>query len=429
MRTRRWRTVGASLAAWLGALVLVVASGVPATAGIEEELIKLLIKKGILTEEEYRALRRQVEQSQTAEGPPVVAEKPEPEKEAKPLFKVFGTLDNQGRWRDNRTIGARGAGSSSNLHIRRVFVGAEVTPVDFAVGTLAVQSEYVGTNRTDQDGSASATPQIDNASISLGRDDVPVYGVFGWRVQPFGGFYNHLIAEPMTQDVYEVKRAGATLGVKLPVWTSDLSATVYQGETQIARLFDANLFDTSVVTRTTSEGLREERDGLRSFTVAATAKPWPELTVGLGYLSEPGDDRRNQTGAVWWAWSFGEVLAHAEYVLAFARERFWDRNAGARLTDSVEERVLAAGVAYKLLPDLTLAGRYERFWDDGLASKPGIWSVKSRFSVGGTYALWRRDGFALQGALEYRATDIEPRHTSAVDWRNEVFARILLSYE
>jgi hypothetical protein len=253
--------------------------------------------------------------------------------------------------------------------------------------------------------------------------------VFGWRVQPFGGFYNHLISEPMTQDAYEVKRAGATLGARFPVWTSDLSATVYQGETQIARLFDANLFDSSVVTRTTSEGLREERDGLRSFNVAATAKPWPELTVGLGYLSEPGDDRRNQTGAVWGAWSLGDVLAHAEYVLAFARERFWDRNTGTRLRDGVEERVLTVGAAYRLLPDLTVAGRYERFWDDGLGSKTGIWSAESRFSVGGTYTLWKRDGFTVAGALEYRATDIEPRHTVAVDWRNEVFARVLLSYE
>ena len=110
-------------------------------------------------------------------------------------------------------------------------------------------------------------------------------------------------------------------------------------------------------------------DELRSFTVAATTTPLPELTVGLGYLSEPGDSQRNQTGAVWGAWSFGDVLAHAEYVHALARERFWNSNSGALLDDGVEERVLTAGLAYKLFPDLTLAGRYERFWDDGLGAK------------------------------------------------------------
>lgn len=429
------------LAALLAAVVA------PASAGVDEELIKLLVKKGIITAEEVQALRRHVEESRMAEEsqpapgeehlpqrlriqrPPPVAEKPAPDKEAKPLFKIFGALDNQARWRDHRDIGDKDRGASSNLHLRRVFVGVEVAPVDFVVGTLVLQSEYIGTSRTDQDQDASATPQIDNASISLGRDDVPFYGVFGWRVQPFGAFYNHLITEPMTQDAYEVKRAGATLGSKFPFAGLDVSATVYQGETQIGRLFEANLFDASVITRTTSAGMRTERDGLRSFNVAATTTPLPELTVGLGYLSEPGDSRRNQTGAVWGAWNVGDVLAHAEYVHALARERFWNSNSGALLNDSVEERVLTAGLAYKLLPDLTLAARYERFWDGGLGRRAAVWSTEHRFSLGPTYTIWKRDGFTVQTAVEYRGTDIEPRGTAAIDWRNELFGRILISYE
>jgi hypothetical protein len=59
-----------------------------------------------------------------------------------------------------------------------------VAPVDFVVGTVVLQSEYIGTSRSDQDQDASATPQIDNASISLGRDDVPLYGVFGCASSP-----------------------------------------------------------------------------------------------------------------------------------------------------------------------------------------------------------------------------------------------------
>jgi len=431
--------------------VFLAVTGVPASADIHEELVKLLIKKGVLTEEEYQALRRQVEESRKAEEtqpapgeekhlpqrlgiqrPPPVAEKPAPEapeKEAKPLFRAFGALDNQARWRDHRDIGNKDSGASSNLHLRRVFVGAELAPVDFVVGTVVLQSEYIGTSRTDQDQDASATPQIDNASISLGRDDVPLYGVFGWRVQPFGAFYNHLITDPMTQDAYEVKRAGATLGSKLPFWDLDVSATVYQGETQIGRLFEANLFDASVITRTTSAGMRTERDGLRSFNMAATTTPWPDLTVGLGYLSEPGDSRRNQTGAVWGRWNFGDLLAHAEYVHALARERFWNSTSGELLQGSVEERVLTAGLAYKLLPVLTLAARYERFWDDGLGAKAAIWSAEHRFSVGGAYTLWKGEGFTVQAGLEYRGTDIEPRGTAAIDWRNELFGRLLLSYE
>jgi hypothetical protein len=225
-----------------------------------------------------------------------------------------------------------------------------------------------------------------------------------------------------------VKRP-ATLGSKFPFAGLDVSATVYQGETQIGRLFEANLFDASVITRTTSAGFRKERDNLRSFNLTASVTPLTEFTLGLGYLSEPGDSRRNQTGAVWGRWNFGDVLAHAEYVHALARERFWNSNSGALLDDGVEERVLTAGLAYKLLPDLTLAGRYERFWDDGLGAKAAIWSAAHRFSVGGAYTLWKREGFTVQAGLEYRGTDIEPRGTAAIDWRNELFGRLLLSYE
>lgn len=417
-----------------GLLVLLAVSVIPAAAGVEEELMKLLIKKGVITEQEYQALRRQVvEERQKAQesGPaPAAADKPAQDKEAKRLFRVFGTLDSEVRWRDNRTIGNKHEGSSSNLYIRRAVVGAEVTPADFVAGTLVLQSEYVGTNRTNQDGSASATPQVDKATISLGREDVPVYGIVGWRVQPFGAFYNHLITDPMTQDAYEVKRAGATLGVKPPLWGLDISGTVYQGETQIGKLFEANLFDSSVVTRTTSQRLREERDGLRSFNVTGAVTPLPELTLGLGYLSEPGDSRRNQTGALWGALSMWDVTLEGEYMLALARERFWNTNTGALLRDSAEERTLAVGLAYKLRPDLTLAGRYEQFWDDGLGSKAGIWSAESRFSVGGSYTLWKGEGFTVQGLVEYRGTDIERlRGSSAVNWRNELFGRLSISYE
>ncbi|MEK7362563.1 MAG: hypothetical protein AAB016_01190 [candidate division NC10 bacterium] len=372
-------------------------------------------------------------------APPAVAVPPaaaqageaaDKEKEAKRIFRVFGTLETEGRWRDNRNIGNKDDGSSSNLYVRRVFVGADVTPADFVVGTLILQSEYVGTSRTNQDGSASATPQVDKATISLGRDDIPVYGVGGFRVQPFGAFYNHLITDPMTQDAYEVKRAGATIGSRLPLWGLDLSATVYQGETQVGKLFEANLFDAGVVRQPTAVGVREERDGLRSFNVTATATPVEQLALGVGYLSEPGGSRRNQTGAVWGALNVWDVTVEAEYMHALARERYWDTNAAALLRASAEERILAAGLAYRLLPDLELAGRYERYWDDDLGLNAGIWRAQDRFSVGASYTLLKRDGFTVKSMLEYRGTDIDhPKGSQAVNWRNELFGKLSISYE
>jgi hypothetical protein len=433
------RTRFAGILALASMAVVLAGQPVQALAPTNAELKRELEEK----DREIREFKARLERLErrldaapaTAEKPaaekpaPAVADKPAAEKEGKQIFKLFGTLDTEVRWRDNRNIGRRQDGSSSNLHVRRAVVGAEVTPADFVAGKLVLQSEYIGTGRTDQDGSASATPQVDEATITLERDGIPVYGVVGKRVQPFGAFYNHLISEPMTQDAYEVKQAGATLGTKLPFWGLDLSATVYQGETQIAKLFEANLFDTGVVTRTTSLGLRAERDELRSFNVTVAATPLEPLALGVGYLSEPGGSRRNQTGAFWGALSLGDSILEAEYMHALARERFWNTSTEALLPSS-EERTLAIGLAHKPHPDLTLAGRYERFWDDGLGSKAGIWRAQDRFSVGGSYTLLKRDGFTVQSLLEYRGTDIErPRGSTAISWRNELFGRLSISYE
>jgi hypothetical protein len=127
--------------------------------------------------------------------------------------------------------------------------------------------------------------------------------------------------------------------------------------------------------------------------------------------------------------SLGDSILEAEYMHALARERFWNTSTEALLPSS-EERTLAIGLAHKPHPDLTLAGRYERFWDDGLGSKAGIWRAQDRFSVGGSYTLLKRDGFTVQSLLEYRGTDIErPRGSTAISWRNELFGRLSISYE
>jgi len=185
-----------------------------------------------------------------------------------------------------------------------------------------------------------------------------------------------------------------------------------------------------VVKRTTAVGLREERDGLRSFNVTATATPLDGLALGLGYLSEPGDSRRNQTGALWGTLSLGDATVEAEYMHALARERFWNTSTEALLRENLEEQTLAVGLAYKLLPDLKVAGRYEHFWDDGLGSKAGVWSTEGRFSLGGAYTLLKREGFTVQGLVEYRGTDIErPNGSAAINWRNELLGRLSISYE
>jgi hypothetical protein len=106
------------------------------------------------------------------------------------------------------------------------------------------------------------------------------------------------------------------------------------------------------------------------------------------------------------------------------------RSARGALPGSVLERVLSTGLAHKLLPGLTVAGRYERFWADGLVSKAEIWSARNRFSLGAAHTLWKRDGFRGLALPEYRGTETDrPGGSAAIDWRNEVFVRLSIRYE
>ena len=128
-----------------------------------------------------------------------------------------------------------------------------------------------------------------------------MYGVLGFRTQPFGAFFPRLVTDPVTQDAYEVKKVGATLGWKPGPWDLDLSATAYRGEEQMAHLFVSGLFDSASVVRSTDAGLRAEADDVGSWILAATLSPLKDLVAGAAFVSEPGDGRRNQTLALWGA--------------------------------------------------------------------------------------------------------------------------------
>jgi hypothetical protein len=89
-------------------------------------------------------------------------------------------------------------------------------------------------------------------------------------------------------------------------------------------------------------------------------------------------------------------------------------------------------VAYQPLRSLLVGGRYEHFWDDGLADAAEAWSVRHRGSLAASYTLFERGDISARLIGEYRFSDIRrggaARDTAAPD-QNEVFGKISVIYK
>lgn len=448
-----------------------------AEAANDDALARLLIKKGLLTQEEYEAFKKEAEGAAAPPAAPAPTEPPArptaappgPAPTAEPVLAdlvdrlrdevreelrrrdresvaVGIRLDAETRFRSRRDIGNRSLGASSEAYIRTAEVDLAARPLDWVLATLVLKSEYFGADITNQGQPADATPVLDEAMISLKSPLFPLYAAIGKRTQPFGAFLGteRWATDPMTKDAYEVNQPGLTLGVFKKFYDTglefDLSATVYRQEEQIDHLFESGLFDSSAVVRSTAAGLRRERDQLRSFIGAATVTPNRFFTFGAAYLTEPGDGRRNQSLAGWVSrtW-FGRLTTELEFMAALDRERYVRQTtlddgtvASERLTESFKEKVLAAGITYRPTRPLLLGLRYEHLWDDGLADAAGIWSVRHRASLAASYTFFERDEISVRFVGEYRFSDVRrsgPATNTAAPDQNELFFRMSVIYK
>jgi hypothetical protein len=279
---------------------------------------------------------------------------------------------------------------------------------------------------------------VDEATLTLANERFPLFhGVVGKRTQPFGAFFSHLVTDPMSQDAYEVKQVGATLGFKhrgadRANWGKDFSLTLYRGEDQLNHFFDSGLFDASAVVRSTSAGLRQETKQVSSFIFASSLSPFKDLTLGTAYLSEPGDSRRNQTGAIWAGYTTGRLSMEAEFFTALSRERYVLESTSERFREPFKEKMLVVGFAYRPIKALELATRYGHLWDDGLADRAKCWSVRNRLSVGAGYTVYERGDIGVQILGEYRFTDYRKggsgREVVAPN-ANGLFTKLSVSYK
>ena len=429
--------------AWTAGLLaislLIVLRASPAHAGGEDKLARLLIKKGIITAQEYAVLKREVEEAAADPQPTPqdVAEalrdevRQELRRPDEAAIGVTLRVEGEGRWRAHRDAGDKRSGSTSDLFLRRASVGVEARPLDFVTARLVLTSEWLGAQTTDQGQPVDEKVTVDEGTLTLRDDGFPVYGVFGFRTQPFGAFFPRLVTDPMTQDAYEVKKVGATLGWKPGPWDLALSATAYRGEEQMAHLFVSGLFDSASVLRSTDAGLRAETDDVGSWILAATLSPLKDLVAGAAFVSEPGDGRRNRTLTLWTGYTLGRATAEVEFATALSRERYVLEGSGERLSRSFEETMVSLGLGYNLTKPLHVAARLERFWDGGLARAAEIWSAETRVSVGAGYTLYEQEETSARVLLEYRLTGYRrggAARAVAAPEQGEAFAKLQIGY-
>ncbi len=415
----------------------------------EDLLIRLLIKKGVLTNEEVQALKKEAEvmlplplESQPAVQDAVDTLRDEVRQEFgrrdEESIALSLKVEGEGRWLGQRDVKNKKSGFTSDLFLRRAELGIEAKLVDFLQGRVVLTSEWLGTQKTDHGQTADASLTVDEATLTITNERFPLfYGVVGKRTQPFGAFFSRLVTDSMSQDAYEVKQVGATLGFRhqgtdRASWGKNLSFTLYRGEDQLNHFFESGLFDADAVVRSTSAGLRRETKQVSSFIFASNLSPFKDLTLGTAYLSEPGESRRNQTATIWAGYSRGRMSMEAEFFTALSRERYVLGRTSERFSESFKEKMLVLGLAYRPTKALELATRYGHLWDGGLAEQAKCWSVRNRFSAGAGYTLYERGDIGVQILGEYRFTDYRRGGSGrefAAPNANGVFTKLVVSYK
>ncbi|MFH2092772.1 MAG: LbtU family siderophore porin [Pseudomonadota bacterium] len=296
--------------------------------------------------------------------------------------------------------------STSELDIGTVSLGLE-----------AKLHEYVSANAVLKGENLDTDDRIfwDEVFFTFAKDDMPVYFVAGKRTQPFGAFESLFINDPITQDLYEINKTGATIGyADEKILGIDLSFTVYKGESLITRVNDSGFG----WTRDNSAGYAVTND-VSSYIVSAAVSPLDGLTLAAYFNCEPGDTDRNDTLGGSLHWEVADFIADAEYIGALNREKHVIDN------KEYKESAWFVSLGYQVLDPLILAVRYEDFDADKIQSG----NLNYRYGFAAIYTLFKADSFACNLLGEYRRSEYEHTQGSSTDQSlNEIFARLALEF-
>lgn len=298
--------------------------------------------------------------------------------------------------------------ATSDLAIGTIELGLEASLHEYVTANILLKGEDLDSNGGDK-------IFWDEVFFTFQKKDMPVYFIGGKRTQPFGNFESLFINDPITQDLYEINKTGATIGFANDVYLGlDLSLTFYKGETIADRIDDAGFG----WERNTSAGYAATND-ISSYILSASFAPVEGMQISTYYNSESGDSNRNTTlgGSV--HWEITNFIADAEYIGALEREKHVADNR------EYDESAWFVSLGYQVMPPLVIAVRYENFDSD----KKNDGNLDCRYSIGATYTLFETDAFACNLMGEARRLEYETLANTTVDSEaNELFARIALEF-
>jgi len=357
-------------------------------------------------------LRRRIEQLEKRLG---LYEKRQEEAPAKWTDNITlnGTVELDYEYADDSDVADNTVNdSTSDLKIGTVELGLGIEFHEAVTGSVVLKAENIG----DSDSTTSDDVFVDEAIITLQKEGFPLYFVGGKRTQPFGYFNSNLINDPITQDLYEISKAGATIGWTPGVLNMDISLTAYRGEVLADRAEEAGIG----FTRDKSGSYTASND-VSSYIANITAYCLNDcMSFAAFFNSEPGDGDRDETIGGTFHYSIENINLDldAEYMAAASREN-------ASNDEESKESAWFIAAAYQVLDPLQLAIRYEAFDDDVSGDQAG--ALEDRFSLGGRYTLFEKGSFICNLMAEYRKSNYE-NSAGADDGLNEFFGRLAIEY-
>lgn len=302
--------------------------------------------------------------------------------------------------------------STSDLKVGTVELGLGIEFHEVVTGSVVLKGENIG----DSDSSTSDDVFVDEAIITLQKEGFPLYFVGGKRTQPFGYFASNLISDPITQDLYEIGKAGGTVGWTPGVLNMDISLTAYRGEVLADKVEEAGIGFTR-----DKSGTYTATNDVSSYIANITAYCLNDCMSFAAYFnSEPGDGDDNETIGGTFHYSIENINLDldAEYMAAVSREN-------SSNDDEAKESAWFIAAAYQVIDPLQLAIRYEAFDDDVSGDQAG--ALEGRFSLGGTYTLFEKGGFVCNLMGEYRKSNYE-NAAGTDDDLDEFFVRLSIGF-
>ncbi|RME62627.1 MAG: LbtU family siderophore porin [Nitrospirae bacterium] len=227
-----------------------------------------------------------------------------------PGVNLGGSIQTEMHWKKYLDPSSGQTDSTSDLYLRRAELRLKTSVPSWLRTSLVINSEYLG----DDDNATDSAIKVDEAVVRIQKENVPGYMEAGKRTLNFGLFENHLLTDPLTQDLYETKTVGFVLGYEKPSY--DLSVTVYDSEEMINHLVTSGLV--GGLQRKTDEYSDDTTSYIVSFRAYSNSK---QNVLYVDYLSEPGPER-NETIAAGLGLSYSRTRLYGEYFKALKREVF-----------------------------------------------------------------------------------------------------------